>query len=55
MPGNARFIGSFEDRSAGKLGANIADNAVGLAVNRDQRRQLPCHPRAKDAGVGDQG
>ena len=34
VPGHAGIACPFEDRRAGELGAIIADNAVGLAVNR---------------------
>ena len=47
-------VRAFEDRGAGELGAIIADNAVGSAVNPDHRGQLSRNARAREAGIGDQ-
>ena len=54
MPGHAGIAGPFEDRGAGELGAIIADDAAGLAVNPDHRGQLSRHPCTRKAGIGDQ-
>jgi hypothetical protein len=47
-------VRAFEDRRAGELGAIIADDAAGLAINPDQCGQFPRHPRARKAGIGNQ-
>jgi hypothetical protein len=52
-PGGAGIASPFEDCGAGELGAVVADNAVWFVANQDQRRQLPRHLCARDAGVGD--
>ena len=54
VPGNAGITRPFEDRGAGEFGAIITDDAVGFAVNPDHRGQLPCHPRTRKAGIGNQ-
>jgi len=54
MPGGAGIASPFEACGADELGAVVADNAIWFAVNQDQRRQLPRHLCARDAGVGDQ-
>ena len=52
--GHAGIARPFKDRGAGELGAIIADNAVGFAVNPDHRRQLPRHARTREACIGNQ-
>ena len=54
VPSHAGIARPFKDRGAGELSAIIADNAVGFAVNPDHRGQLPCHARARKAGIGNQ-
>src|SRR5690606_13819970 len=54
MPLDAVLVGPLQDRLAGELGSVVADDAGGLAVNPDQRIQLPRHPSPRYAGVCDQ-
>ena len=54
VPGNAGIARPFEDRGAGEFGGIITDDSVGFALNPDHRGQLPCHARARKAGIGNQ-
>lgn len=54
MPFDGIVLRPFQDGLAGELGAVVADDPLGLAVEPHQRVQLPCDAVARDAGVGDQ-
>ena len=46
--------GPFQNGPAGELGAIVADDASRPAMDADRRLQFAGHPRARDAGAGDQ-
>ena len=54
MPGHAVLIGPLQDGPAGELRPIVTDDAGRLSIDPDQRIQFAGHPRARDAGVGDQ-